>query len=394
MSAPAQGAAAGGVLIVGGGLAAVRTAQALRSLDFSGDVCILAGERELPYDRPPLSKELLTGAVQEAELRLLAEEEYERLGIELELGARAIGIDLDARIAWLATGASVGFAQLVIATGARPRRLAALAELSRVHTLRTLEDTRALRSTLQAGRKLVVVGGGFVGLEAATAAIERGCEVTVIEAASQPLAAVLGERLGQVVGDWHRSHGVRLLCDRAVSGAEEQGASATLTLDDGARLRADVVLCAVGVEPEVEWLAGTPLWTRYGVRCEQDGRTALVGVYAAGDAARPRVGDRHVAIAHWTPAAELARRVAVSIVGGAQDGRDLDDYFWSDQFGARLQLVGSIDPAGELSIEEGAIEDWSFLARCRVRGVLTGVFAMNRPRDFVRARLAMQATAA
>lgn len=382
------------VLIVGGGLAGVRTAQALRALGHAGELRILAGERQLPYDRPPLSKELLSDAAQEPDVRLLPAAEYERLGIELTLGARATGIDLARRTVALADGSTVGFEQLVVATGARPRRLPALARVRRTLTLRTLEDALALRAALLPGRDLIVVGGGFVGLEVAAAAVQRGCGATVVEACGQPLAAALGDALGAVLAGWHRSHGVQLLCGRTVRSAEERGGAARIVLDDGTRLDADALLCAVGVEPEIDWLAGTPLWSQHGVPCDEYGETAVAGVHAVGDAAAPRSGRRALATGHWTPASDLARRVAGAIAGAEREQRPLDDYLWSDQFGARLQLAGSIEAAGELRIEEGAIEDWSFLARCHVGEAVSGVFAMNRQRDFVRARLALQSAAA
>jgi 3-phenylpropionate/trans-cinnamate dioxygenase ferredoxin reductase component len=381
---------AAGVVIVGGGLAGARTAQTLRSLGFADPIRLLAGEDAWPYDRPPLSKEFLAGEAEQDGLCLLDAATAERLDIEVTRGQPATSVDMDERELLLADGSRVPFAQLVVATGARPRTLPQLAGVENVFTLRDVGDARALRSALEHGGHVVVIGGGFIGLEVASVARARGCEVTVVEAASEPMSAAVGPQLGRAIGDWHSSHGVRLLCERTLVSAETQGALTLITLSDGTSLAADAVVLAVGVRPEVGWLAGTPLASEDGVPCDSSGRTALAGVFAAGDVARPEVHGRRVAVGHWTPANDMARRVAGALSGAEDDERELDDYFWSDQFGARLQLAGSVHPDGEIVVESGAIDDWSFMASCRVEGSSSAIFAMNRPRDFVRARLKRQ----
>jgi NADPH-dependent 2,4-dienoyl-CoA reductase/sulfur reductase-like enzyme len=379
-----------GVVIVGGGLAGARTAQTLRSLGFEAPIRLLAGEDAWPYDRPPLSKEFLAGEIEQDGICLLDARTAERLAITVTRGQRATSVNLDERELLLDDGSRVPFDQLVAATGASPRTLPQLAGLENVFTLRDLGDARALRSALERGGHVAVVGGGFIGLEVASAARTRGCEVTVIEAGSEPMTAAVGPWLGRAIGQWHSSHGVRLLCERTVASAETQGAITSVALDDGTSLAADVVVLAVGVRPEVDWLAGTALASEDGVPCDASGRTALAGVFAAGDVARPEVHGRRIAVGHWTPANDMARRVAGALSGAEDDERELDDYFWSDQFGARRQLAGSVHPDGEIVVESGAIDDWSFMASCRVEGSSSAIFAMNRPRDFVRARLKRQ----
>jgi 3-phenylpropionate/trans-cinnamate dioxygenase ferredoxin reductase subunit len=382
-----------GVTIVGGGLAGARTAQALRSRGFEEPIRIIAGEDAWPYDRPPLSKEFLAGDVEEAEIRLLDAEMCERLDIELTRGQRVTSLDLDARTLVLAGDGSVPFDRLVLATGARALTLPQLAGVPGVFTLRDLGDARLLRAALEPRPRVVIVGGGFIGLEVASAARTRGCEVTIVEAASEPMGSAVGPRLGRAIADWHRSHGVQLLCERAVLSAERRDGATSVLLSDGSALAADVVVVAVGVRPEIDWLAGTPLAVERGVPCDAHGRTVVDGVFAAGDVARPQVRGRAISLGHWTPANDMARRVAGVLSGDEDDERELDDYFWSDQFGARLQLVGTVGDEAEVVVESGAITDWSFVASCRAEGSSSAIFAMNSPRDFVRARLAMQGAA-
>jgi 3-phenylpropionate/trans-cinnamate dioxygenase ferredoxin reductase subunit len=382
-----------GVVIVGGGLVGARTARALRSQGFGAPIRIVAGEDAWPYDRPPLSKEFLAGEAGEQDICLLDVDACAELDIELMRGRRAASLDLDRRELLLADGVRVPFAQLVAATGAAPRTLPQLDGLGNVFTLRDVGDARALRDAFTSKPRVLVVGGGFIGLETACAAHARGCQVTVIEAGAQPMSAVLGATLGKTIGDWHESHGVRLLRERSVTHAEREGETLRVTLSDGSTMTADVVVLAVGVHAEVDWLGGTALHCEDGVPCDINGRTAVEGVFAAGDVARPLVHGRSVRLGHWTPANDMARRVAGVLCGAEDDERELDDYFWSDQFGARLQLVGSIDADSEMVVETGSIEDSSFVASCHVDGKPSAVFAMNRPRDFLRARLAMQAVA-
>jgi 3-phenylpropionate/trans-cinnamate dioxygenase ferredoxin reductase component len=383
-----------GVVIAGGGLVAARTATALRGRGFAQPIRILAGEQAWPYDRPPLSKELLAEETAAHEIALLDADDAERLEIEVTLGRPVVSASFPERRLLLDGGEHVRFEQLVIATGARPRRIAQLDRLPCALTLRDAHEAHALRTRLQRGTRLVVIGAGFIGLEVASAALARGCEVTVVEAGSVPMGAVLGAELGRILAEWHAAHGVRLLCGRTVLGASASGAGALIELSDGVQLAADVVLVAVGVQPNVEWLEGSELADPHGVPCDFNGRTALPGVFAAGDVARPLRDGRAASVGHWTPANDMARRVAELLTGGEADAREIDDYFWSDQLGARLQLAGSIAPDAEIVVQAGALEDWSFLASCRSQGRPSAVFAMNRPRDFIKARLEIERTPA
>lgn len=378
------------VLIVGGGLGAARTARALRDLGYSGRLRLVSEEDEAPYDRPPLSKEVLHGV--DSDLTLLSERDAATLGIELVLGARAVGLQPHRHLVRLAGGETLGFDALVIATGARPRRLPGLSHLRNMHHLRTIGDALRLHSALLAAPRVAVIGGGFIGLEVAAAARKLGCEVTVVEAAAVPLAAVVGTELGRIVQDWHEEHGVRFRCGSAVRAARDDGHVRSFTLADGSPVAAEVAVVGVGAKPCVEWLEPSGLRMHRGVICDRDGRTSADGVYVLGDAACRHEDGMCLASGHWTAAAQQSLRVAKAILGRPDGGPAGDEsYFWSDQYGSRLQFAGRADASTRLTIESGSVEARSFLAVCRTAGAVTGVFAMNRPGPFVRARLALQA---
>jgi 3-phenylpropionate/trans-cinnamate dioxygenase ferredoxin reductase subunit len=390
----ARSAVGDGVLIVGGGLGAARTARALRDLGYSGRLRIVAEEHEAPYDRPPLSKDLLLGAVSGPEIILLTEADAAALEIELMLGARAVGLQPRRRRVRLTTGEALGYDALVIATGARARRLPGLSHLRQAHHLRTVGDARRLRSALLGTPRVAVIGGGFIGLEVAAAARALGCEVTVVEAATTPLAAVVGTELGRIVQAWHEEHGVRFRCGAEVRSAREHGGLRSLVLADGTSVAAEVAVIGVGAEPCVEWLEPSGLRMHRGVVCDRDGRTSADGVYVVGDAACRHEGGVCVAGEHWTAAAQQSLRVAKALLGRPDGGPAGDEsYFWSDQYGSRLQFAGTADASTRLTIESGSVEARSFVAVCRTGGAVTGVFAMNRPGPFVRTRLALQAAA-
>ncbi len=382
----ATSAVPGDVLIVGGGLGAARTARALRDLGFSGRIRLVSEEHEPPYDRPPLSKEMLLGG--EVGIGLLSEPEAAALDIEILLGRRAVGLQPHRRRVRMADGDALGYDALVIATGARPRRLAGLEHGPNVHYLRSAGDSRRLRGALLALPRVAVVGGGFIGLEVAAAARTLGCEVTVVEAAPAPLAPVIGPELGRIVQRWHEEHGVAFRCGAAVRSARGDA----LALDDGSSAPAGVTVVGVGAQPCVEWLEPSGLRMHRGVVCDRDGRTSAAGVYAVGDAACRHEDGLCVAGEHWTAAAQQALRVAKAIVGSPDPGPAGDEsYFWSDQFGSRLQFAGTAGPETRVTIESGDVASRAFVAFCRAGQAVTGVFAMNSPGPFVRARLALAA---
>ncbi|GGS10574.1 pyridine nucleotide-disulfide oxidoreductase [Streptomyces humidus] len=374
--------------MVGASLAGLSAARSLRKQGFDGRLVVIGDELHRPYDRPPLSKEFLAGALGEAELAL--EAEGEDLAAQWLLGARATGLDHVARAVRLADGREVRADGFVIATGAVARTLPGSAGLAGVHTLRTLDDARALRDELARGGRLVVIGGGFIGAEVASTAYALGLDVTVVEAAPTPLAGPLGAAMGAVVSGLHADHGVRLLCGVGVKGLSGESRVDAVLLEDGRSLPADLVVVGVGAHPCVGWLEGSGIALDNGVKCGADGRTSLAGVVAVGDCANwydPRAGH-HRRVEHWTGARERPEAaVATLLAGGAvEPGVPRPPYFWSDQYGVRIQFAGHAAEADSVTVEAGTADDRDVLAVYRRDGRPVAVLGMNQPRLFMRAR--------
>ncbi|HET6858348.1 MAG TPA: FAD-dependent oxidoreductase [Streptomyces sp.] len=372
------------VAVVGASLAGLYAARALRDQGFDGRLVIIGDEAHRPYDRPPLSKEFLTGAAGEDRLLLCDAEEEADLGAEWLLGVRADGLDTAAREIRLDDGRTVRADGVVIATGATPRRLPDSGALRGVHTLRTLDDARALRTEL-AGRRarVVVVGAGFIGSEVASSCVSLGHHVTVVEAAPLPLLPQLGAAMAGICAALHAGSGVELITGTGVAALHGAGAVSGVSLTDGRLLPADVVVVGIGAVPNTQWLHGTSLAVRDGVVCDDGCVTALPRVVAAGDVAR--VGG--VRDEHWT-SATLQPAVAVRslLAGHSVRGARPLPYFWSDQYGVRIQFAGRSLPGASARITEGSVEERSFLALYEHEGAVSGVLAVNRPRPFMRAR--------
>ncbi|WP_142268544.1 FAD-dependent oxidoreductase [Streptomyces sp. NBC_00080] len=376
------------VAVVGASLAGLSAARSLRKQGYDGRLVVIGDELHRPYDRPPLSKEFLAGTLGEADLALEAQDED--LGAEWLLGIRATGLDRADRAVRLADGREVRVDGLVIATGAAARRLPGSEGLAGVHVLRTLDDARALRDELARGGRLVVIGGGFIGAEVASTAYALGLDVTVVEVAPTPLAGPLGATMGGIVSGLHADHGVRLLCGVGVKGLSGERCVDAVLLDDGRSIPADIVVVGVGARPCVEWLEGSGVELDNGVKCGADGRTALAGVVAVGDCANwydPRAGA-HRRVEHWTGARERPdAAVATLLAGGAVvPGVPRPPYFWSDQYGVRIQFAGHAAGADSVSVEEGAVDDRNVLAVYRRAGDPVAVLGMNQPRLFTRWR--------
>lgn len=376
------------VAVVGASLAGLSAARCLRKQGFDGRLVLIGDEPHRPYDRPPLSKEFLAGTMDESALSL--EADGEDLGAEWLLGTRATGFDRNERLVRLADGGAVRADGFVIATGAAARTLPGAEGLAGVHTLRTLDDARALRDDLARGGRLVVIGGGFIGAEVASTAYALGLEVTVVEVAPTPLAGPLGHEMGTVVSSLHADHGVRLLCGVGVKGLTGVERVEAVLLEDGSSLPADTVVVGVGARPNTEWLQGSGIALDNGVTCGQDGRTSVAGVVAVGDCANwydPAAGQ-HRRVEHWTGALERpAAAVATLLSGGAAEpGPVRPPYFWSDQYGVKIQFAGHAAAADSVTVEEGSADDRSLLAVYRRAGEPVAVLGMNQPRLFMRWR--------
>ncbi|MFI6546697.1 NAD(P)/FAD-dependent oxidoreductase [Streptomyces prunicolor] len=385
------------VAVVGASLAGLSAARSLRKQGYDGRLVVIGDEPHRPYDRPPLSKEFLAGTVSEDDL--LLEMDDEDLRAEWLLGARAVGLQVDGveRVLLLDDGREVRADGVVVATGAVARNLPGTDGLAGVHTLRTLDDARALRDELALGGRLVVIGGGFIGAEVASTAYALGLDVTVIEAAPTPLAGPLGETMGGVVSALHEAHGVRLLCGVGVKGLSGEARVDAVLLEDGRTVPADMVVVGVGARPCVEWLEGSGVELDNGVKCGADGRTSLAGVVAVGDCANwydPRAGS-HRRVEHWTGARERPDAAVAALLswGAVEATAPRPPYFWSDQYGVKIQFTGHAAGADSVTVEEGAPGDRSFLAVYRCAGQPVAVLAMNQPRLFMRWRKQLAATA-
>ncbi|MER5433750.1 FAD-dependent oxidoreductase [Streptomyces sp. NPDC002588] len=383
------------VAVVGASLAGLSAARSLRKQGYDGRLVVIGDELHRPYDRPPLSKEFLAGTLGEADLAL--EADGEDLAAEWLLGARAVGLDRTDRAVRLDDGREVRADGVVIATGAAARSLPGSEGLAGVHTLRTLDDARALRDELARGGRLVVIGGGFIGAEVASTASALGLDVTVVEAAPTPLAGPLGTEMGTLVSALHADHGVRLLCGVGVKGLSGERRVDAVLLEDGRSVPADTVVVGVGARPCVDWLDGSGVELDNGVKCGADGRTSLAGIVAVGDCANwydPRTGA-HRRVEHWTGARERPdAAVATLLAGGAvEPGVPRPPYFWSDQYGVKIQFAGHAAGADSVTIEEGAAEDRNVLAVYRRAGRPVAALGMNQPRLFTRWRKQLAVTA-
>lgn len=368
-----------GIVIVGGGLAAQRCAEGLRRRGYDGSVRIVCAEPDPPYDRPPLSKQVLAGTAEAESAIYRPSWWYEEREVELLLGARAEALDPEARLVRLDSGATLAYEKLLIATGGAPRRLPFLEGYENVHYLRTLADARRLRAALTPGARLAVVGAGFIGQEVAATARGLGLEVTMIEALETPLAPILGVELGRWFAELHLEEGVRVITGAMLEGARGAGRVEELVLADGRRLACDAVVVGIGTVPATDWLAGSGL-EQGGVRVDTAGRTALPGVYAAGDASLPfdpRFGA-HARTEHWDAAAWQGAAAAKAMLGEYPGTPPLPS-FWSDQYGLRIQSVGHPHHADGV-LTEGSPAERDFEAVFTRGGIPVAGLAVGRPR--------------
>ena len=388
-------------VIVGASLAGLRAAEALRSGGEEGPIVMIGAEDHLPYDRPPLSKKILIDRDRDAaEVTRLAIPDG--LEVEWHLGVAARALSLQRRVVTLAGGDEVAFSRLVVATGAHARRLPALGDLARVHVLRTLDDALGLRADLWAGSpRVAVIGAGFIGLEVASSCRALGLEVTAIEALPVPLERAVGPVLGARIAGRHRASGVRLETGVGVAALEGAGGVEAVRLGDGRVVGADVVLVGVGVSPSVEWLEGSGVDLANGVRCDSRlrvlaGGRPLPGVVAAGDVAcwdHPHLG-RPVRVEHWTNAVEQGEAAARALLEGDEAEPFAPvPYFWSDQLGSKLQMVGSVEPGDEAILidDDGTGARW--LAAYGRQGRLVAALGSSRPARVMKLRREIEAGA-
>ncbi len=400
------------MVVVGASLAGLRAIQGLREEGFAGRLVLVGEEHHLPYDRPPLSKQVLSGQWAPERTALIDEERLDGLGVEACLGHRAVALDADAARIEIDDGTSIEADAVLLATGARPRELPASTGLAGVTVLRTLEDAAAIRAVLdQKGQSahVVVVGAGFIGSEVAATCAGLGCRVTVVEALDVPLAGALGRPVGAACGALHVRHGVDLRTGVSVQALEAPrsagtGAvadtSTTVALSDGTKLEADVVVVGIGVSPCSEWLATSGLVVDGGVVCDA-ALYAADRVAAAGDVARwawRRFGrEELVRIEHWELASQMGSTAARSLVAGRREAPAFTPvpYFWSDQYGLRIQMLGRPGPDDQIEVVDGRLDadDGKFVVLYGYDGRLTAALAVSRPRQLMAFRPLLAAEA-
>ncbi len=371
------------IAIVGASLAGLRAAETLRHEGYDGRLTLVGSEEHLPYDRPPLSKELLAGEW-EPEQTALRRQPYDDLELDLQLGRRATGLDVRGRVVELDRDERVTFDGLVVATGARPRTLPDTPPLDGIFVLRTLDDCLAIRARLEARPRVVVIGAGFIGSEVAATCRNRGLDVTVLEMLPVPMARGVGPVIGDVCGQLHRDHGVDLRCGVEVARFAGDRRVEQVLLADGSAVDADLVVVGVGVTPETRWLEGSGLTLDDGVVCDET-LLAAPGIVAAGDVARwpnPLFDGARMRLEHWTNATEqgvAAARRLLAADAGSEPFAPVP-FVWSDQYDVKIQTVGWIRGDDEVVVADGALEERRFVALFGRAGRLVGALGFSRPR--------------
>jgi NADPH-dependent 2,4-dienoyl-CoA reductase/sulfur reductase-like enzyme len=393
----------GTVVVVGASLAGLRATEALRSEGFSGKITLVGEELHLPYDRPPLSKQVLAGTWPPEKAVLADRKRAGELQLHEVLGHRAVRLDVEKREIELDDGTRLTGDAVIVATGASPRHLPGTEGLTQqdgLFTLRTLDDSLALRAAVTAVEscRVVVIGAGFIGAEVASTCAGLGCQVTVIEMMAIPLSNVLGPVIGSHCASLHEANGVNLQTERGVAGIRRAEGSKGLVIEtgDGERLEADVVVVGIGVAPSVDWLKDSGLTLDNGVVCD-DRLFAADGVVAAGDVARwvwrHDGGEEQIRIEHWQVAAEAGLAAALALLAGRRQAAPFTPvpYFWSDQFGIRFQVLGNPGGDDEVEIVSGSFEEGKFVALFGRAGRLRAVMAIGRPRQLMGYRPLLEA---
>jgi NADPH-dependent 2,4-dienoyl-CoA reductase/sulfur reductase-like enzyme len=377
------------IAIVGASLAGLRAAETLRARGFDGELTLIGDEPHRPYDRPPLSKQVLQGTVEPEQTFFRKKDGYEALALDMRLGVRASSVDLRARRITLADGTFSDYDRLIIATGARARHLRGIASRPGLFVLRGLDDAVALRQELMNAPRVVIVGAGFIGLEVAASCRARGLHVTVIEALAVPLSPILAPALCDMVAAMHRDQGVDLRTGLTVADVIGEPRVAGVALSDGSVISADVVVVGIGVIPNTEWLEPSGLTLDNGIVCDSSGQAAP-GVYAAGDVARfaNRWHGDSTRIEHWTNAVEQAVHAAENALAGAGASSSFSSvpYFWSDQYDRKIQFAGDARQHDEMVIVDGSLAERRLTALFRRGDRLMACLAVNQPRSLIKYR--------
>ncbi|MEU5875513.1 FAD-dependent oxidoreductase [Glycomyces sp. NPDC047369] len=370
------------VLVVGASAAGLATAEALRRKGFDGRLTLLGAEPHLPYDRPPLSKQVLSGAWEPTRAQLRPDAMLSSLDAEFALGEAATGLDAGNRTVTTENGRVLAADAIVIATGIRARTLPGAAGLGGVHVLRTIEDALRLKGELAQAKRLVVVGDGVLGAEIAATASTLGPDVTLVGPQAAPMELQLGPGVAKHLAELHTERGVGLRPGVGVAGLEERDGRVTgVRLDSGDVLPADAVVVSIGSIPVTEWLTGSGLRIDNGIVCDAN-CLAAEGIWAVGDVARWHHAGlgRSLRLENRTNATEQAAAVAANILGAGQPYKPVP-YFWTDQFDAKIQVYGLPSVDGELDVLEGDPASRRFVAAYRTEDRITGVVGWSMPKQ-------------
>jgi 3-phenylpropionate/trans-cinnamate dioxygenase ferredoxin reductase component len=375
---------------VGGGLAATRVAEQLRRAEYTGPVTIVSDEVHLPYDRPPLSKEVLRAQVDDVTLKPL--EFYDENDITLLLGSAATTIDNDAKTVTLANGMVLEYDDLIIATGLVPRRIPSFPDIDGVRVLRTFDESLALRRHAGEAHRAVVIGAGFIGCEVAASLRGLGVDVVMVEPQPSPLASVLGEQIGNLVARLHRAEGVDVRTKVGVAEVVGDTHVRKVVLTDGSEIEADLVVVGIGSRPATDWLEGSGVAVDNGVICDNVGRTTVPHIWALGDVASWQDALGHQArVEHWSNVAEQARVLVPSLLGHEPAHAVVVPYFWSDQYDVKIQCLGEPEADDIVHIVED--DGRKFLAYYEREGALVGVVGGGMPGKVMKARAKIAAGA-
>ena len=370
------------IVVVGASLAGLTALETLREENFAGELVVINAEAHVGYDRPPLSKKVLSGAMRASDITLKPADFFETNRVDQRIGVRAAALDLAARTIVLATGESLAFDGLLIATGLRPRPLPRQPVLRGLHMLRTLDDAVALRADMLGRRAMVIIGAGFLGCEVAATARQMGLDVILVDAMELPMARQVGHELAGAVLRKHRQQGVDIRTGRSVRSFEEsEGQVTAVTLDDGTRLPTKVLVVTIGSLANTEWLQTSGLPVDNGVVCDSF-CCAAPGVYAAGDVAswlHPRLGVQ-MRLEHRMHATEQAMVAARNMLGTGIAFDPLP-YFWTDFYDARIQVFGRIPVEYEMKVLSGRLGEPGFTAAFFQGGIVEAVAGWNAARD-------------
>ncbi len=375
-------------VVIGAGQAAGRAVEAMRGEGFEGRIVVVGTEDHLPYERPPLSKQLLTGEYEPERTYLHDQAFYDERRIELRLGTSALSIDREARTIDLSDGGTLNYDKLLLTTGARVRRLSSPgSDLPGIHYLRDISDALAIRTHFAEGASLVIVGGGYVGLEAAAVAASRGCRVTVLEMAPLVMNRVVAPDVSRFYEAVHRDHGVDIRTGAAVDGFTGDDRVEAVLCGDGASIPADFVVVGVGIEAEATLADAAGLPVDNGIVVDEYGRTEDSAIFAAGDVANhpnPLLG-RRIRLESWQNAQNQAINTARAMCGKLESYAEIP-WFWSNQYDLNLQMVGLPETWDQLVVR-GDMADHKFSVFYLADGRVVAANGVNSPRDVRVARM-------